>query len=54
MVNKIKKFVVDYLAWLIVAGVGILCAVFIICGTPSENGSITLDGKDAQIEEYTE
>ena len=54
MVNKIKKFVVDYLAWLIVLGVAALCAVFIICGTPSENGSITLDGKDAQIEEYTE
>ena len=54
MFNKIKKFVVDYLAWLIVAGVAALCAIFILCGKPSENGSITLDGKNAQIEEYTE
>ena len=54
MFSKIKQVFVDYLAWLIVAGVGILCAVFIICGTPSENGSITLDGNNAQIEEYTE
>lgn len=54
MANKIKKFFVDYLAWLIVLGVGVLCAIFILCGTKSENGSITLDGKNAQIEEYTE
>lgn len=54
MVNKIKKFIVDYLAWLIIIGVGILCAIFIICGTSSKNGSITLDGNDAQIEDYTE
>lgn len=54
MFNKIKQALVDYLAWVIVAGVGILCVVFIICGTQSENGSITLDGNDAQIGDYTE
>lgn len=54
MFNKIKQAFVDYLPWVIIAGVGILCAAFIICGTPSENGSITLDGDNAQIGDYTE
>lgn len=52
--KKIKQFFIDYLAWFILLGVAVLCAIFILCGTKSENGSITLDGKDAQIEEYTE
>lgn len=44
--NKIAIF--------IVLGVSLLCVIFLIAGTPSDNGSITLDGKDAKIEEYTE
>lgn len=52
--KKASKFVVNYLHWFIVGFVALLCAVFIISGARSENGSITLDGKDAKIEEYTE
>ena len=52
--NKIKNYVMDRIALFIVLGVSVLCAIFLIAGTPSENGSITLDGGDAKIEEYTE
>lgn len=44
----------NHLAFWITLGVSLLCLTFIINGKPSENGSITLDGKDAKIEEYTE
>ena len=52
--TKIKQTINNCLPWLIVIFVALLCAVFIANGTRSENGSITLDGKDAKIEEYTE
>ena len=53
-VNKaIKKFLTDNLTVLILAGVSLLCAIFIFCGTRSENGSITLGGNDANIQDYT-
>ena len=52
--KKLNKWFVDNLSWLIVLFVGILCAVFLLCGTKSENGSVTLDGQNAKIEEYTE
>jgi len=51
--KKLNKFVTDNLHWLIVAGVAVLCAVFLIFGTVSENGSVTLDGSNAKIEEST-
>lgn len=51
--KKISNFIQEYLHWLIILFVAGLCVVFILCGAKSENGSITLDGKDAQIEEYT-
>lgn len=51
--QKLKKFVVDNLPWLTVLGVGLLCILFLMNGTKSENGSITLDGSNAKIEEYT-
>lgn len=54
MRNKINKFFTSHIAFLIWAGVAGLCTIFILCGTKSDNGSITLDGKDAKIEEYTE
>lgn len=42
------------LHWLIVLGVAILCAIFMIAGHTSENGKyITLDGSDAQISDST-
>lgn len=52
--KKIKDFLFEYIPLWILLGVAILCAIFILCGTKSENGSITLDGKDTQIQEYTE
>lgn len=42
------------LAFWVVFGVAFLCFAFIIFGKTSNNGSITLSGEDAKIEEYTE
>ena len=52
--KKIKNFIINNLHFLIVALVAIICAVFIMNGNKAENGSITLDGQDAKIDEYTE
>lgn len=52
--SKIKNFLGDHIALFIVVGVAALCAIFLMCGTKAENGSITLDGQNAKIEEYTE
>lgn len=52
--SKIKDFIMNRIALFTVLGVAVLCAIFLIVGKPAENGSITLDGKDAKIEEYTE
>lgn len=52
--SKIKNFLGDHIALFIVVGVAALCAIFLVCGTKAENGSITLDGQNAKIEEYTE
>lgn len=54
MLTKISKLFTNHLAFWITIWVSLLCLTFIINGKPSENGSITLDGKDAKIEEYTE
>ena len=52
--KKIKTFLENHIAWWIFMGVAILCTGFIIFGVKSDNGFITLDGKDAKIEEYTD
>ena len=54
MIKKIKNFLFNYIPLWILLGVALLCTIFILCGTKSESGFITLDGKDAKIEEYTE
>ncbi len=54
IIRKIKNALSNSIAFLVWAGVCILCALFIIFGTRSESGYITLDGKDAVIEQYTE
>lgn len=54
MATKIKKLFTSHVAFWVWFGVAILCIIFIICGKTSENGSITLNGQDAKIEEYTE
>lgn len=52
--KKINNFIVNNLHWLIVLGVAVLCALFIALGAQTENGYITLNGKDAKIQDYTE
>ena len=52
--KKINKWLVNNLPWLIVLGAGLICAFFLLCGQTAEDGSITLDGQNAQIHEYTE
>ena len=54
MLTKLTNFFTSHIALLIWLGVALLCVCFILTGTKSENGSITLDGEDAKIEEYTE
>lgn len=52
--TRIGKFAKRNLHWLIVIGVSLLCAIFIIFGHSSEDGKYrTLDGNDAQIPEAT-
>lgn len=52
--KRISKFCKKYLHIIILALTALTCFLFITFGTKSENGYITLDGKDAKIEEYTE
>lgn len=54
MINKIKEFLVDSLPWFIVLGVALLCTLFLVFGTKAPDGSVTLDGENAKIQEYTE
>ena len=54
VLKSLSNFFMDHLAAFIWLGVATLCAIFVLCGTRAENGSITLDGSDAKIEEYTE
>lgn len=54
LLRKIKEGFQNWLAFLIVFGVALLCAFFIIFGVRTESGYITLNGEDAQIKEYTE
>lgn len=51
--KKINNFIVNNLHWLIVTGVAVLCAIFLITGQKAEDGSITLNGKNAEIQDYT-
>lgn len=52
--KNLSKWFSNHVALFIWIGVAILCTLFIVFGKKSENGFITLDGKDARIEEYTE
>lgn len=51
--KNLKAWLVNNLPWLILLLVALLCATFIFVGSRADDGSITLDGKPAQIEEYT-
>lgn len=52
--KKLSKWLINNLSWLIVVAVGLLCAGFLLNGTPAGDGSITLDGENAKIHDYTE
>lgn len=52
--KKLNNWIIDNSPWLIVTFVALLCALFIIFGYTAEDGSRTLDGKNAKIEESTE
>ena len=54
MTTKLTKLFTSHIALFIWFGVALLCSIFMLTGTKSDNGSITLDGKDAKIEDYTE
>lgn len=51
--KRIKKLITNNLHWLILLAVAVLVTIFISVGHPSENGYITLNGKDAEISEGT-
>lgn len=51
--KQVKGFFTDALAGIIVAAVALLCLMFIVCGNRAEDGTITLDGAPAVIEDYT-
>lgn len=51
--EKAKQFLYKYLPLWIVLGVGLLCLIFILCGTKTESGYVTLNGQDATISEET-
>ena len=54
MAKRLNKWLINNLPWLILLGVAILCVLFLTLGTKAEDGSITLDGQNAKIEESTE
>lgn len=51
--KKLNKWLINNLPWLIVGFVALLCSLFIVFGERAEDGSITLNGKPAQISETT-
>lgn len=52
--KKLSKILLDCLPWCISLFVAGICAIFITLGQKAEDGSITLDGKNAKIEQSTE
>lgn len=53
MISKFKKCLSNNIAALIFIAFAVICGTFLVLGTPSEDGSITLDGSNAKIEQST-
>ena len=53
MINKVKALLGDSITTLVVLAFAAVCTGFLIFGTPAEDGSITLDGSNAKIEQST-
>lgn len=51
--EKVKKFFISAIPYLVVAGTALICALFFLLGTKTDDGTYTLDGKPAQISEST-
>lgn len=51
--KKVSNFIINNLHWVVVLFVALLCTTFLLVGTKSEDGFITLDGKDATITDTT-
>ncbi len=52
--SKARKWFINNLEWLVLVFTALVCLGFLLAGKPAGDGSITLDGKEAQIENYTE
>ena len=52
--KKISNFIYNHLAFFIWIGVSSICILFMLVGSKAENGSITINGENAIIGEYTE
>lgn len=53
-VNKVRKWFLQNLEWLVLLLASLVCLGFLVAGHPAEDGSITLDGSNAKISESTE
>lgn len=51
--KRLKEILIDAIPYLVVAGTALICALFFLLGTKTEDGTYTLDGKPAQISEST-
>lgn len=47
--KRLKEILIDAIPYLVVAGTALICALFFLIGTKTEDGTYTLDGKPAQI-----
>lgn len=54
LLDRLGRALADHLAILIIVATVVVCAAFIATGTRSDDGSITLDGKNAQYTEAQE
>lgn len=53
MLKAVKEFIINNAHWFIVAGVAVLCAIFLIAGHPNEEGYISLTGAPVTIADET-
>lgn len=51
--RRLKELLINAIPYLVVAGTALICALFFLLGTKTDDGTYTLDGKPAQISEST-
>lgn len=52
--EKVKKFVFEYLHWLIIGGTALLCGIFLAMGHPTDEGYLSVTGGNVTITESTQ